>query len=52
MQVHWNTFEMWSVNQHGMQDRLRVELSVKLVEEKSEAYTVSMRELLSGIPHC
>ena len=51
MQVHWNAFEMWSVNQHGMQDRLRVELSVQLVKEETKAYAVSMRELLSGIPH-
>ena len=52
MQVHWNAFEMWSVNQHGMEDRLRVELSVELVKEKTKAYAVGMGELLSGIPHC
>ena len=52
MQIDRYAFEMWPVNQHGMQDGLRVELFVKFVEEKTKAYTMSMGELLSGIPHC
>ena len=34
-----------------MEDGLRVKLRVKLIEEETEANTVSMRELLASIPY-